>query len=183
MVGADGPHVARRVPINSTLRTVLVDFATRRQLPDDSRQPVFSPRPAPGAFFAPTVDRGRAALAEAQDTSRLDGYVWHSNRHTFDLTAGRRGPADPQGTGGWKQLSMVQRYALSPAHLAAAVEKLVELSRFHPNEVQSEWPLRPWYANCAPQLSCRDGGTRQTRQTQNLVPARAWGFDSPSRHH
>ena len=40
--------------------------------------------------------------------------------------------------GGWRTLSMVQRYAhLSPAHLQAAVERLVEVSRKWPEAAEA----------------------------------------------
>ena len=120
---------ARRVPINSMVRAVLVDLATRRHRPDDPREPVFSPRPTQASFFPKAVERAREALADAQhDTSRLDGYVWHSNRHTFASRLAMAGVdlLTLKELGGWKQLSMVQRYAhLRPDHLQAAVERLV----------------------------------------------------------
>ena len=35
-------------------------------------------------FFPRAVERARKALAEAgKDASRLDGFTWHGNRHTF----------------------------------------------------------------------------------------------------
>ena len=57
-----------------------------------------------------------------------DGYVWHSNRHTFASRLAMAGVdmLTLKELGGWKQLSMVQRYAhLRPDHLQAAVERLV----------------------------------------------------------
>jgi Phage integrase family len=62
------------------------------------------------------------------DSSRLDGYTWHGNRHTFASRLVMAGVdlRTVQELGGWKTLKMVQRYAhLSPAHLRAAVERLV----------------------------------------------------------
>jgi len=123
---------ARRVPVNSTVRTVLVDLATRRQRPHDPRESVFAPRPTQAFFFPGAVERARAALADAkQDTTRLDGYVWHSNRHTFASRLAMAGVdlLTLKELGGWKTLSMVQRYAhLRPGHLQAAVERLVSTS-------------------------------------------------------
>jgi len=124
---------SRRVPINSTVRGVLVDLATRRHRPDDPREPVFAPRPPQATFFPGAIERARAALREAKrDTSRLDGYVWHSNRHTFASRLAMAGVdlLTLKDLGGWKQLSMVQRYAhLRPEHLQAAVERLVSAPR------------------------------------------------------
>jgi len=70
------------------------------------------------------VDRAREAVKRAgKDVSRLEGYTWHGNRHTFasrlvmagvDLRA-------VQELGGWKSLRMVERYGhLAPDHLRAA---------------------------------------------------------------
>ena len=75
------------------------------------------------------MERAKTALVAAgRDATRLDGYTWHCNRHTFasrlvmagvDLRA-------VQVLGGWRTLTMVQRYShLSQAHLTEAVERLV----------------------------------------------------------
>jgi len=58
----------------------------------------------------------------------LDGVTWHALRHTFAsrLVAAGVDLRTVQELGGWRTLSMVQRYAhLSPGLLAAAVEKIV----------------------------------------------------------
>ena len=111
------------------VRGVLVDLGTRRQHPNDPREPVFAPRPSQAFFFPGAVERARATLADAQrDTTRLEGYVWHSNRHTFASRLAMAGVdlLTLKELGGWKTLSMVQRYAhLRPGHLQAAVERLV----------------------------------------------------------
>ena len=77
-----------------------------------------------------------------KDGSRLDGYTWHCNRHTFASRLIMAGvdPRTVQVLGGWRTLAMVQRYShLAPAHLREAVERLVpgsggavELSRNYP---------------------------------------------------
>jgi site-specific recombinase XerD len=138
---------ARRVPMNSVVRSVLLELATRRARPDDPDEPVFTPRPPQSAYFFPqAVRRAQAMLrAEARDDTRLDGYVWHSNRHTFASRLVMAGVdlRTVQELGGWKTASMVARYAhLAPGHLAAAVERLVagparamELSRNCPEPV------------------------------------------------
>jgi hypothetical protein len=60
----------------------------------------------PDKFFPAAVERARRALVDAgRDGSRLDGYTWHCNRHTFasrlvmagvdlSLRTGTRGMAD-----------------------------------------------------------------------------------------
>ena len=76
---------SRRVPLNSVVRSVLVDLGSRRERTDDPTEHVFSPRPKQSnQFFPKAVEKARAALKAAnRDASRLNGYVWHSNRHTF----------------------------------------------------------------------------------------------------
>jgi integrase-like protein len=59
---------------------------------------------------------------------RLDDFTWQALRHTFAsrLVAAGVDLRTVQELGGWRTLSMVQRYThLSPGHLAAAVEKIV----------------------------------------------------------
>jgi len=63
------------------------------------------------------------------DAARLNGFTWHGCRHTFASRLVMAGvdPRTVQELGGWRTLGMVQRYAhLSPAHLQAAVERLVD---------------------------------------------------------
>jgi hypothetical protein len=38
----------------------------------------------PDKFFPKVIERAQAALRQAgKDATRLDGYTWHCNRHTF----------------------------------------------------------------------------------------------------
>ncbi len=122
---------SRRVPMDSLVASLLVDLGASRGPQDASDGLVFGGvayRTVCRAFTN-AVTRASAALRDAgKDASRLDGYTWHGNRHTFasrlvmagvDLRA-------VQELGGWKTLKMVQRYGhLSPDHLRAAVERLV----------------------------------------------------------
>jgi site-specific recombinase XerC len=129
-VGCSKNGATRRVPMNSVVRSVLFDLGARRQRPNDPEEPIFA-----GAYrtvaraFSQAVTRAQTALrGSGKDASRLDGYTWHANRHSF---ASRLGMASVdlrtvQALGGWKTLGMVQRYAhLAPSHLKAAVERLV----------------------------------------------------------
>jgi len=64
-----------------------------------------------------------------RDATSLDGYTWHGNRHTFAsrLVMGGADLISVKELGGWRTLSMVQRYAhLAPAHLQAAIERLAD---------------------------------------------------------
>jgi integrase len=101
----------RRVALNSVARAALVDAASRRKRPSDPEEPVFTAAYRTTArALENAVEAAMATLtASARDTSRLIGYSWHGNRH-----------------GGWRTLSMVQRYAhLAPEQLVAAVERMV----------------------------------------------------------
>jgi len=79
--------------------------------------------------FLSAVERAQAALKDAgKDASRLEGYTWHGNRHTFASRLVMAGVdlLTVQTLGGWRTPSMVQRYAhLAPEHMARAVERLV----------------------------------------------------------
>jgi len=135
-VGRSKNGLSRQVPMNSVVRSVLFDLGAGRGRPDDPDEPIFV-----GAYrtvarvFVQAVGRAQKALrAAGKDASRLDGYTWHSNRHTFASRLVMAGvdPLTVQELGGWKTLGMVQRYAhLAPSHLQAAVERLVstELAR------------------------------------------------------
>jgi integrase len=121
---------ARRVPLNSIVRSVLFDLGGRRERPDDAGELVFRPRPKQSdSFFPKAVERARTALRDRNVACpHLDTYVWHSNRHTFASRLAMAGvpPLTIKELGGWKTMVMVQRYAhLAPGHLHAAVERLV----------------------------------------------------------
>jgi len=124
----------RQVPMNASVRQVLLDLATRRQRPDDPKEPVFDcPYREASKFFPQTVARAQAILrALGQSPSRLEGFSWHGLRHTFASRLVMSG-ADlrtVQDLGGWRTLSMVTRYShLAPDHLRAAVERLVPAGR------------------------------------------------------
>jgi len=66
------------------------------------------------------------AAGREDEVARLDGVTWRALRHTFAsrLVAAGVDLRTVQELGGWKTLSMVQRYA-HLGHLAAAVEKIV----------------------------------------------------------
>ena len=129
--------------MNSLVRSVLMDLASQRTRPDDAEEPVFRcSYTSADKFFPKTVERARKALVDVgKDGSRLDGYTWHCNRHTFASRLIMAGVdlRSVQTLGGWRTLAMVQRYShLAPAHLQEAVERLVpisaavELSRNYP---------------------------------------------------
>jgi integrase len=143
-VGNSKNGTARRVPMNSVVRSLLVDLGLERRLPYDPEAQVFT-----GAYrtvnraLHGAVERASIALREAgRDTTRLHSFTWHGCRHTFASRLVMAGVdlSTVQALGGWKTLAMVQRYAhLLPGHLAAAGERLVipagavELSRNYPD--------------------------------------------------
>ena len=129
-IGRSKNGSSRRVQMNQVVRSVLFDLATQRQRPDDPDEIIFR-----GAYrtvarlFSQAVSRAQTALrAAGKDASNLDGYTWHSNRHTFASRLVMAGVdlRTVQELGGWKTLSMVQRYShLAPSHLQSAVDRLV----------------------------------------------------------
>ena len=85
------------------------------------------------------------AAGREDEAARLDGVTWHALRHTFAsrLVAAGVDLRTVQELGGWKTLSMVQRYAhLSPGHLVAAVEKIVAVPAVVAPEAVSVRELR-----------------------------------------
>lgn len=132
-IGRSKNGASRLVQMNQVVRSVLFDLATQRERPDDPEELIFR-----GAYrtvarsFSQAVDRAQARLrAAGRDASRLDGYTWHSNRHTFASRLVMAGVdlRTIQELGGWKTLSMVERYShLAPSHLQAAVDRLVPQS-------------------------------------------------------
>ena len=131
-IGKDKNGNTLRVPFNSALRALLTAMAMERKRPDDPREPVFPRRyREPDKFFPRAVERARETLRAAGDNdeaARLDGVTWHGLRHTWASRLTMRGvdPRTLQTLGGWRSLGMVERYShLSPDHLRAAVERLV----------------------------------------------------------
>jgi integrase len=74
----------RQIPINATVRQVLLDLATRRQRPADPEEPVLAcPYREAAKFFPQTIARAQDILRRpGQDPSRLEGFTWHGLRHT-----------------------------------------------------------------------------------------------------
>ena len=119
----------RTVPMNATVRSVFLDASLSRKRTDAPDERVF---PAAYRTVARNFDRAvRAAQVDLRKAERdailLQGYTWHCNRHTFASRLVMAGVdlVSAQRLGGWRTLSMVQRYAhLAPDHLRAAVERL-----------------------------------------------------------
>jgi integrase len=130
-VGRSKNGRARRVPVNSAVARILVDLGAARTPNSDPQERVFGHAVyrTDSRAFAAAISRAQAALrADGRDASRLDGYTWHGNRHTFASRLVMRGVdlLTVQTLGGWRTPAMVQRYAhLAPDHLARAVERLV----------------------------------------------------------
>ena len=153
-VGRSKNGHSRRVPMNSVVRSVLLDVGANRKRPNDPTEPVFTAAYRTVArVFARAVERAQATLRDAgRDASRLDGYTWHGNRHTFAsrLVVAGADLLTVKELGGWRTLVMVQRYAhLAPDHLRAAVERLVptvspvpEVARKYPDPTFAPVPVR-----------------------------------------
>lgn len=89
---------ARQVPMNSLVRSELMDLAGQRERPSDPQEPVFRCRHQQAdKFFPAAVARARAALVTAgKDVARLEGYTWHCNRHTFASRLVMAGGGSPE---------------------------------------------------------------------------------------
>ena len=138
---------ARWAPMNSVVRSVLVDLGSERRRADDPAEPVFAPSYwRVVKVLSAAVQRAQATIREAGgDATRLDGFTWHGCRHTFASRLVMAGvdPRTVQELGGWRTLGMVQRYAhLSPAHLHAAVDRLVGAPTESPEAPVSAVELR-----------------------------------------
>ena len=124
---------ARHIPMNAVVGSLLVDVGARRQRPDDPSEPMFTAAYRTTArAFEQAVTAAQATLASAgKDGSRLEGFTWHGLRHTWASRLVMAG-VDPRTLpelGGWRTLTMVERYShLSPDHLRAAMERLVPMS-------------------------------------------------------
>jgi site-specific recombinase XerD len=105
----------RRVPMNSRVRSDLLDLGAARQHPDDLNELVFACRRAQAdKFFPKAVERAQVSLKpKGKDASGLDGCTWHCNRHTFASRLVMAGVdlRTAQDLGGWRTLAMVQRRA------------------------------------------------------------------------
>ncbi len=127
----------RHVPMNSRVRAILMDLATRR-LPDGDTLVFAEPGgTVPGKadrWFTRAVSRSRHVLAEQghqADAEALQGFTWHGLRHTFASRLAMAGVdlLTLKDLGGWKTLAMVTRYAhLMPGRLREGVERLVTVS-------------------------------------------------------
>jgi len=129
-VGRSKNGYGRRVPMNSVVRSALMDLATERRRPDDATARVCRvPYRTAARLFGKAVQRAQEALRDAgKDAGRLDGFTWHGLRHSFATRLVMNGVdlLTVKELGGWRTLAMVQRYAhLAPQHLRAAVEGLV----------------------------------------------------------
>ena len=75
----------------------------------------------------PLTKASNRAWYAAVRKAKLRGFRWHDLRHTWASWAVMSGVRleELQRLGGWKTLSMVQRYAhLAPEHLASAAAKI-----------------------------------------------------------
>ena len=121
---------ARQIPMNSVVRSVLMDLAGQRQRPTTPRSPCSgAPTPSP-------TSSSRRPWSGRQERSKEPGRRragWRGIPGTATGTPSRAGwswrgwiCARPGRSGGWRTLAMVQRYShLAPDHLQEAVERLV----------------------------------------------------------
>ena len=130
------------MPLNSVARAALVDVASGRKRPSDPTEAVFTAAYRTTARAIETaVEAAQATLAaRGTDTSKLVGYSWHGNRHTFASRLVMAGVdlRTVQDLGGWKTLQMVRYAHLAPERLVAAVERMVSQAPRDSGPSQSE---------------------------------------------
>jgi integrase len=109
----------RHVPMTSEVRSIL----SNRPRPLNSGRLVF-----PNSVGHPDHHWAQKAFPEAVEAARIEDFRFHDTRHTFASRLAMAGVdvLTIKDLGGWKSLSMVQRYAhLSPSHRQQAIERLV----------------------------------------------------------
>ena len=114
---------ARHVPINATVREILARVAR----PLDRLALVFANGEAKR-----DLRWAEKTFPAAVRAAKIENFRLHDTRHTFASRLAREGVdlLAIKVLGGWKTLSMVQRYAhLSPGHQRSAIERLVTRQR------------------------------------------------------
>src|SRR5207249_12070823 len=107
----------RRVPMNTTVQTILAQRQSLASSPTDH-------------IFAHDARYLRRAFTKAVNIAGLAPFRFHDLRHTFASRLAMQGANDRtiMALGGWKSPAMLARYAhLSPAHLYTAVEGLTRI--------------------------------------------------------
>ena len=115
--------------MNAMAKAAIVDWRPGGSAPTDPDEPLFPMSYRQTAIFlGRAVERAMATLKDAgKATTRLDGYTWHSNRHSFASRLVMAGVdlRTIQELGGWQTLALVARYGhMSPDHLRAAVDRI-----------------------------------------------------------
>lgn len=109
----------RHVPMTSEVRSIL----SKRPRSLDSGRLVF-----PNSVGHADEHWAQKAFPEAVEAAQIEDFRFHDTRHTFASRLAMEGVdvLTIKELGGWKSLSMVQRYAhLSPSHRQQAIERLV----------------------------------------------------------
>ena len=110
---------ARHVPLTSEVRAILA----RRPRSLDGSTLIF-----PNSLGNTDLHWAEKDFPEAVDEAGIKDFRLHDTRHTFASRLAMEGVdlLPIKELGGWKTLSMVQRYAhLSPGHQRQAIERLV----------------------------------------------------------
>ncbi len=114
---------ARHVPMNATVREIL----TRLPRPLDRAALVF-----PNGEGKRDLRWAEKTFPAAVSAAKIEDFRLHDTRHTFASRLAMEGVdlLAIKALGGWKTLSMVQRYAhLSPGYQRNAIERLVTRQR------------------------------------------------------
>jgi len=114
---------ARHVPMNATVREILARFPR----PLDRAALVF-----PNGESKRDLRWAEKTVPAAVSAAKIEDFRLHDTRHTFASRLAIEGVdlLALKALGGWKTLSMVQRYAhLSPGHQRSAIPRLVTRQR------------------------------------------------------
>jgi integrase len=120
-VGRSKNGYGRQVPMNTTVQSVLLEMATQRKQTNDPMEPVFvhAYRTVARAFKN-AIQRAQGLYEKLTERPHaLTANTWHGNRHSFASRLVMVGVdlLTVQKLGGWRTLSMVQRYG----HLAPTI--------------------------------------------------------------
>jgi integrase len=110
---------ARTVHLNSTALAAIESLRPAKVKPSS---PIFPRQGTKGAFNT------RSWFVPCLEEAKIEGYVWHGNRHTFCSWLSMAGASirEIQEAAGQKSITMAARYShLSPQHKGSVVERIV----------------------------------------------------------
>jgi site-specific recombinase XerD len=107
---------ARTVHLNVDAEDVFERLSAKKHRPNDRVWPSENKQITVRAWFPPAMEK-----------AKIEGYVWHSNRHTFCSWLAMAGASikEIQEAAGHKSIMMSARYShLSPEHRLSIVDRI-----------------------------------------------------------